>query len=326
MSASRITLIIFLIFPVLVLHSESFRTEIEGNVEVSLERPTGSSLPVGIYGAFFINISSDTRFIRGVEIEIAAPQAWLQYRNSLVMIVYNNITPKTAIGVADIDGNRVFFEPMPNKLQIVNQIPIRRNHGLRSTAYATVGQNIAAADSFPLLFRLMPAIKGISNELERMKFNVTVRPIVSDEGAIRIVPRYPPQLANKPFTVLIDDAVVNNINEQIVLREGEHKLTILSDDYRTENRRFTVEKAKVTDLTIELQDPAPVIIFTAPQNARAFLNNSPVTMNQPITVDPGQHEARFQMGDYTVLRTLNVQRGKTYRVNLGVDLSIDETD
>jgi hypothetical protein len=326
MSASRIILIIFLLFPVIIAQAESFRAEVEGSVEVSLERPAGSSVSMGIYSVFFINIAGDTRFIRGVEIEISAPQAWAQYRNTLVMIAYNNITPKTAIGVADLDGHRFFFEPMPNKLQIVNQIPIRRNHGLRTTAYATVSSTIASADTFPILFRLMPAIKGISNELERMKFNVAVRPILSDEGAVRIVPRYQPQIANKPFTVLIDDKVINDRNEEIVLKEGEHTLVILSDDYRSENRRFTVERAKINDLVIELQDPTPVIIFDAPQNARIFLDNTPVTAGREMPVEPGQHEARFQIGDYNITRTLNIQKGKTYRINLDVDLNIQETD
>jgi hypothetical protein len=160
-----------------------------------------------------------------------------------------------------------------------------------------------------------------------MKFSLVVRPILSNEGAVRLVPRYPPQLRNRPFTVKVNDVVITNLSEQLILREGEHHLVILSEDYRNESRRFIVERARVVDLIIELQDPTPLIIFEAPQNALIFLNNNPVAHSrEAMPIEPGHHEIRFQIGDYTVIRTVNVQRGKTYRVALDVDLTIHEMD
>jgi hypothetical protein len=160
-----------------------------------------------------------------------------------------------------------------------------------------------------------------------LTFNLTARPILSDEGAVRLIPRFPPQLRDRPFTVLVNDNIITNISEQIILREGEHHLVVLSDDYRNESRRFIVERAKVLDLIIELQDPTPIIIFEGPQNAQVFLNNVLVTHHrEPVTVEPGTYEIRFHINDYTITRTLNVQRGKTYRVALAVDLTIQEED
>jgi hypothetical protein len=320
-------LAICLLFSSINLHSETFRTVVEGSIEVTPERLSGSSVSVGINSSVIINLGAEVRFLRGVEIEITAPQNWLPYRGSIVMSAYNNISPQTASGTADITGNRVAFDPLPSRLQIIYQIPIRQTHGLRTTTSVTVPAGITAPSTFPILFRLSPVIKGLPDEFEHIKFNLTARPILSDEGAVRLIPRYPPQLRDRPFTVLIDDNVISNLSEQIVLREGEHHLVILSDDYRNESRRFMVERAKVLDLIIELQDPTPIIIFEGPQNAQIFLNNVPVSRNrEPVTVEPGTHEIRFQLNDYTVIRTLNVQRGKTYRVALAVDLTIHEED
>jgi hypothetical protein len=81
------------------------------------------------------------------------------------------------------------------------------------------------------------------------------------------------------------------------------------------------------DLIINLQDPTPLIIFEAPENARIYLNNNLISRNTgPIPVEPGVHEARFQVGDYSLTRTISVQRGKTYRVALAVDIEIEEGD
>jgi hypothetical protein len=111
------------------------------------------------------------------------------------------------------------------------------------------------------------------------------------------------------------------------LKEGEHHLVVLSEDYRNESRRFVVERAKILDLIIELQDPTPLIIFEGPRNAQIFLDNVPVPRDrEAVAVEPGIHEAKFLLDDYTVIKTLNVLRGKTYRVALAVDLTIQETD
>ena len=172
----------------------------------------------------------------------------------------------------------------------------------------------------------MQAAKGLPDEFERLRFILVARPILSDEGAVRLIPRFPPQLSGRPFTVLINDNVIPNISEEIVLREGENHLVVLSDDYRNISSRFIVDRSRVTDLIIDLQDPAPIIVFEGPANAQIFLNNSLVRRRDPITVEPGTYEVRFHVGDYTVIRTLNVQRGKTYRVALAVDLTIQEED
>jgi len=329
MTRAILTLAIIMIFPGNPLHGESFRTDVDGALSISADRSAENHNPItiGIDGSVLINIASDVRFIRGVELEITAPQGWLQYRSSLLMMIYNNLNHKTADGITDFEGRRIAFEPLPSRLRIIYQVPIRQQHGLRNTTTTTVTAAVALPETFPLLFRLQPTEKGLPAQFDQFTFNVTARPIFSDEGAVRIITRFPPNQRNKPFTVLIDDNVVNSISEEIILKEGEHHLVILSDDYRNESRRFLVERTKVIDLTIELQDPTPFIIFEGPQNVSIFLNNVPVTeTREPCMIDPGMHEVRFQIGDYTVIKTLNVQRGKTYRVSLGVDLIVSEDD
>jgi len=325
MSGVLIFLTVCLFFTGFHVNAEAFRTVIEGSIEVSPERPAGNSVSVGINSSVIITLGSEARFLRGIEIEITSPQNWLAHRGAVGISVHNNINPQTSHGVTDLDANRTAFDPLPARLQTIYQIPVRQSHGLRTTTTVTVLPAVAQLSTFPILFRMMPVIKGLSDELENMNFNLTVRPIISDEGAIRLVPRYPPQLRNRPFTVLINGNVIANTQDQIVLREGEHHLVILSDDYRNESRRFVVERAKVNDLIIELQDPTPILILEAPQNAVIFLDNVIFQRNrESVTVEPGVHEIKFQIGDYTITRNLNVQRGKTYRVALTVDLTIQE--
>jgi hypothetical protein len=306
-------------------YAESIRVLIAGSHEVSLENAEGVTLPLSYVSSSVILLSGDLRFFRGVELDLSAPPAYLNHRGSLAIVLYGNLDRTPEPGITDVEGRQLSFEPMPNKIQTVYQIPLRSAHGLRTTPYVSVPTGIIPPDSFPLLFRLMPVIKGISEEMEAMVFKLTVKPILSDEGGVRLNVHYPEQGVRKSFTALIDDTVVENPEEEKLLKEGEHHLVILSDDYRNESRRFMVERSKILDLTVLLKDPTPLLIFEAPENALVFLDNQAVpNLEGPQPVEPGSHEVKFQVGDYSVIKSLLVQKGKTYRVALAVDVNISE--
>jgi len=320
----RIGLWAMYIFLALPAGAESIRTLVMGEIELSAENAEGSAVKLDYNGSALIRLGRGSRYFRGIELELSAPQSWLAHRGSLAMEVYAELDRVPAPGINDLEGRRIAFDPLPNKIKIVYQIPVRASHGLRTTPYATVPVGTTLPASFPLLFKLMPIVKGLSEEIENMPFTLTARPILGDEGAVRLNFRYPSQLRDKPFTVLIDDVVVGNPAEEMLIKEGEHHLVVLSDDYRNESRRFMVERAKRLDITLELQDPTPLIIFEAPENARIFLNNNPVRDSGPVAVEPGVYEAKFQVGDYTLTKTITALRGKTYRVSLSVGIDIEE--
>ena len=307
--------------------AEPLRALVAGEMFISAENPEGSSIHLSHNTSAVILLDRDTRFLRGVEIELTAPQEWLLYQGSLAMLVYSELSPSPSEGVNDLEGRRIAYDPLPNRIKAIYQIPVRASHGLRTGPYATVSAAIVPPASFPILFRLMPIIKGLSEELENMRFHLAAKPILGDEGAVRLNFRYPQQLAGKPFTVLIDDVLVEKIGEERLLKQGEHHLVVLSDEYRNESRRFIVERAKILELTISLQDPTPLVIFEVPENAQIYLDNRPILRsNDPIPVEPGTHEAKFQVGDYLLTKTISVEKGKTYRIALAVDIEIEESD
>jgi hypothetical protein len=314
------------------VEAETIRVIISGSAKVSPDNPGGAALSLSYADSALILLDKEVRFFRGVELEFAVPQSYLLYRGSLAIALYAELVGLEAErfsepGVADLQVRQLSLEPIPNKIQTVYHIPLRQGHGLRSTPYVSVPTGVIPPGSFPILFRVMPVIKGLAEQVETMRFSLNVKPILSDEGAVRIVPRYPENLQDKPFTVLIDDEVIEQPIEERLLKEGEHHLVILSNDYRNENRRFIVERGKALDLIITLQDPTPIVIFEAPENVRIFFDQQPLGTNPaPITVEPGLHEVKFQVGDYAVIKSLVVQKGKTYRVAMAVDVNVSESE
>jgi hypothetical protein len=252
---------------------------------------------------------------------------YLQYRGSLAITLYSDIVAGAEIGVADVNARQISMEPIPSKLQTVYQIPIVNNHGMRGSPYASLPAGVLLPSSFPMLIRMMPVIKGLSDRIETMKFQITARPIFNDLGAVKIITRYPQMLQGKPFTLIIDDTVIDNFDNELLFLEGEHNLAVISDDYRNESKRFFVEKSKVLDLAIELQDPTPLVIFAVPENTQVFFNNQQVSdIKTPYPTVPGEHQVRFQVGDYSITKPLLVQKGKTYQLDLAIDVIVSENE
>ena len=317
-------LLVLLSLAAIRLQGESVRASVAGIQRVSLSRQEGTTLNFSYNSSSVILIEGDTRFLRGIEIELTAPQSFLPYHDCLAAVIYDELNRIPEPGVINLECRRIGYETLPAKIQTSYQIPIKEGHGLRTSPYTTVLTDVVNPSAFPILFRLMP-VKAIPSELERMDFKLNVKPILSDEGALRINFRYPEGLSNRPLTVFINDVPIRNPTEEQLLKEGDYRLTIQSEDYRSQNTRFVIERGKTTPLTIELQDPRPRIIFEFPENARVYLDNTLLSNpRNPIPVEPGVHEVRFQISDYTIIRTLTVQRGRTYTIALSLGVEITE--
>ncbi|HON13305.1 MAG TPA: hypothetical protein PK897_04215 [Treponema sp.] len=307
------------------LGAETFRTTLKGSVEISPLKPEGKSLTLTYIDAVLVTLSPESAFLRGIEVELKVPQVYLKYRSSVGMSLYNGLKEIQKPGVVDFQLERLAFEIIPAKLQAVYHIPLRQGHGLKTSPYVTVPTGIVQPQTFPLLIRLMPLIKGLSEEVETMEFGLTIRPIIADEGALKLHIRTPDSKKDKPFTVLIDDTVIQDFSKEQILKSGEHHLSIISEDYRSESRTFIIERARTLDVSIDLRDTTPILQFEAPDNTKVYLDDDLINnLRQPKTVEPGVHTVRFQVGDYSVVKQLTIEKGKTYKVVLTVDVSVNE--
>jgi len=307
--------------------AESFRTMVAGRLDISSAHQESKALQLGYIDSAVIVLDADRRFLRGVEIELKVPQAYQKYRGSVAIALYTATSSLPASGVADVEADRVGFELLPNKLQVVYQVPLRKDHGLKASPYVSLPTGVLSASSFPLVFRLMPVMKGLPEELEGMKFQFSAKPIVTDKGALRLVPKYPEKLKDRPFTLLIDDDVVDDPGREQILTEGEHRASLISEDYRNENRLFMIERGKVQELVVDLKDPTPVVSVEAPENAAVYFDDTLIQdPMQDFNTEPGEHVVRFVVGDYSIMKSLTVRKGRTYRVSISIDVDVAESD
>ncbi len=306
------------------VYSENFRINRLESVVVSAEIPS-LIVNMGYNDALEIVIPDTPLFLQGVELEIKIPQPILSFRNSVGYAVYEQVSPEPEPEIIDYAAERLHLEPLPSKLNFVLQIPFVSEHKLKSSPYATVLPAVFQQDKRPFLFRLLPVMKGLPENIADLIFVVEIKPILTNEGMALLSLSYPDE-RREALVIRIDETPVEDISEPFMLTEGMHHLSIVSEHYRNEVRVFNVDQARITHLEVALSDIAPTIIVVGPDNATAVLNDDrEVAFREAITVAPGENSIRFIVGDYEIKRTIDVQQGKSYTVSLTIDVQIMET-
>ncbi len=326
MKVVRMSLAFSLLFVSITgLSAESFRVRSLTPVLVDSKKAEAVSVPLGYNDAIGITFPKEAPFLKGVEIEIKIPQDIIAYRNSMAYGVYRQVRPAPQTQSIDYQADRIDMQPLPARLTFVLQIPLRPDHGLKSGPYATVLPVVHDPRQGPLLFRLLPVMKGLPENIESLTFGVKIKPILANEGGFRLSVAYPDGHA-KPITVRVDERLVEDTHSMLVLAPGNHHLSIVSQDFRNEVRMFTVEVAKITELSVALQGTSPRLLLEAPENAVITVDGIPVANpREPREFEPGEHTIQFTIGDYTITRQVFAERGKDYTVSMRIDVNVTES-
>ncbi|MGP1457901.1 MAG: hypothetical protein ACTTKL_01125 [Treponema sp.] len=305
------------------LYAETFRVRKLYPVRISGNDAAEQVLTIGINDGIALFMPQDARYLEGVEIKMQIPQEVSAWRDSVACSVYDKIKPVPSEAQIDYSGTRIFVSALPAKLSWILHIPLNARNSLKDNQYISkvgVIPNVKAGYTF---LRFQPAMKGIPEETFNAKLNLTIKPLLINKGMLALAVK-PPADFDFPYAVLIDDKPVED-SSPLLLEAGMHTLNIQSDDYRAEMRSVLIEQAKTSELTIELKSLAPTLTVTAPDNAEVFLDDAPYPKTHaPTLISEGEHRLRFIMGDYEVIRTLTIHKGKAYAANLSVDLKITE--
>jgi hypothetical protein len=302
------------------------RALIGGIAAVAADNAEGVSLSVGYDESVAVLMPKDSPFIQGIEIEIKSPKAVISAPGGFAYELWRRIDPEPDKKRFSYRGERIIMQPLPARAGYAIQIPVRADHTLRQGPYATLIPSIVESRDFPFLFKLVPISKGLSAAAEAAKFQIRVRPLLAEAGALSLRLRYPDDnLERSPVTVTVDDRKVDPA-APIVLKPGSYRLGLSSEAYRDENRGFVVEQGKILELVIELQGTKPIVSIEAPDSALVTIDGQRIdhVARQAMSVEPGDHSATCRIGDYTLTRKFTAYRGKTYKLVLEIDLRVEE--
>lgn len=305
------------------LYAETFRVS---KVKVINLTNTTSEMTakLGINESLAIYLPEDKTFIQGLEIKMDIPSAVASWPDCVACSIYNKISPKPTESKIDYSGTRFFVSALPNRLSWILQIPLTEENTIKSNNYTKKTEVLKNIENNVVFLRLQPVMKGVPTETLESIISISVKPILIDKGYFSL--SLNPDVETQPCTVYIDDNFVNyKKGEKLLLSSGIHNISVISDYYRTEVRKIRVEQAKTTDLTIDLKSLEPTLLIQAPEGTIVTLDDEPCTIfGTEFPITEGEHKIKFSVGDYEILRTINVTKGKTYTANFSLDLDITE--
>ena len=307
-----------------IVSAETFRVR-QTHVADMRKEVSVHTAQLGFNDALAITLPDETQFLKGIELEFKLPSDMLVYKHCIGFSFYTNVSPVPDENTFDFTGKRIYINTLPARLSMVLQIPFSENHSIEETPYATLMPYSIVEGSSTVFLRLQPITKLLPENVEDLVFEVSVKPLFSDEGVFELSLVYPDK-EHKGIAVFIDEKPVTNYEKPIKLAAGMHYLAVTSEHYRTEVRTFAIDQAKTTKLEVQLRDTSPSLVITAPENASVFIDGVPASWgDKPITVQPGEHTVKFVIGDYEVSKAVTAINGKTYNISVSFDVQITET-
>ena len=320
----NISLLFLLTIP--LLNAETFRVSKVKTVNLTNDFTTEKSTSVGINESLAIFLPEDKTFLQGLEIKMEIPSAIASWPDCVACSIYNNISPKPSESKIDYSGTRFFVSTLPGRLSWILQIPLTKNNTIKSNNYTSKTEVLTNIKNDSVFLRFQSIMKGIPSEILKSSIQISVKPILIDKGYLNLSLVSNQEENLQPCTLYIDDNLVEITDAtKVLLDTGIHNVTLISDFYRTEVRTVRVDQAKTTDLLIELKSVEPTLLILAPEGTLVFLDDEPCNIiGTEFVISEGEHKIKFTVGDYEILRTINVIKGKSYKANFSLDLDITE--
>ena len=324
--AKKIPISLLLAFLAAVtLNAESFRVSKVHELTVVQTAESEGTAKLGINEALAITLPADQTFIEGLELKFEIPEAVASWMDSVACSVYANISPTPKSTQIDYNGTRAYVRTLPGKLSWVLQIPLKKENSIKSNNYTTKVDTVITPSKNVIFIRLQPVMKGVPEETLNSIIPITVKPILMNKGqlALKLVA---PEKKLAPCTLFIDDKMIPlTDNPKVLLDTGVHDISIISEAYRNEVRTVRIDRAKTTELTVEMKSLEPTLLITAPEGTEVRLDDVKCTVfGKEFVITEGEHKIKFSIGDYEIVRSITAIKGKTYTANFSLDLDISE--
>lgn len=307
------------------LYAENFRVAKTHVISIP-QNYSEVSANLGIFDALAIKLPEDKTFVTGLELTMKVPQIMTTWRDSVAYSFYDGISPFPTEKLIDYAGTRTSISTIPGKIVNTIYIPLNEKFNIKNNPYAKILEEKISAKNGIIFLRYMLAMKGAPEELENARIQVTARPVLSNEGYFSLEVSKPEE-KNENFSIYIDDSFIPSIPQKMLLKEGEHLLSVTGETFRNEVRTFIVEQAKLTSLKVALRGIEPEVKILSPENASIYFDGEKLdSPKEPFVITQGPHTVKFTIGDYEITKTFDAINGRSYSVNLNIDASVTEEE
>lgn len=314
-------LVLSAFFASIEIEAEVFRTQ--KTVVLEADENASESKNVGINACVSVRLPADLTFVQGIEIIVKIPKVLSNFRNTILYSLYDNITPFPSEGETDYSGRVVYSGLYPGNLSWSIVVPLVKGNTIAKSPYADKTLIPDSSRGFVFL-RNSLAMKGVPQSVLEAEFEVSAKTVFADLGAIKIH-------ANQDsgeFSVMVDEVAVkpHSGSGLIFLKPGKHSVSVISEKFRNEVRTVAVERAKTTEVELELKSVEPTFSINAPHGTHIFVDGNEIVDADALKLEVGSHSFRFSLGGYEIVRNVEIQNGKHYDISVNFEANIKEAE
>jgi len=305
------------------LEAEQVRSKIQHTLTID-ESYSEIHASIGLRELSVIRFESK-EFLRGVVVQVEAPNAVLQFRESFLLQIYYKASPRPQDGVSRYSATKLYSEPFPSSRKTFIDIPFASEKSWnKSTLNSTVVAPSPGPADYPLLFTIDPIMKGIPSNVANSHFKIAVIPVLVDKGAL--VVEIPEDVNRDDIELRIDGQKKELTSRRFTLSTGVHEVSVESTHYLPFSKSIGIEKAQTSKVQVSLTPTRSKVRFDAPEDAVVFFDGEQIDVGSTseLHVEPGEHMVLVRIGDYSVSKKIDIKGGKDYKVSLFFDILIND--
>ncbi|MDR2587975.1 MAG: PEGA domain-containing protein [Spirochaetales bacterium] len=282
------------------------------------------SLPLRMEDAWGIVLGETRDFLRGIEIQLTIPEEANIYTGTYAVFVYRRVSPQPDTAVSQYEGSPLFFKVIEERRRLFLHLPFESSSGFSPAPDTYLHRTALTASDFPLLFAILPVMKGIPEQAAAAVFRAEVRPLFKNLGRLLLsfAGNSSPDAGTRVF---IDDSEKGFSPKGFLLEPGIHRLRVEKTGSSPFLATVGIERGKTEPVAASFPNNASSVRINVPSGSSVFLDGLAVLAGgAALPVQAGEHTVSVKVGDYQISKRFSVEPGKNYSVSISLDVLIHE--
>lgn len=278
-----------------------------------------------------IDLDGDYRFLDAIDIELTSPAAVAEFPGAVSLYLLGPINRDERSGIVDVVGEELLMRPLRRAGKSFFQVVVREDSSPDASPAVTRIERVVEPVSFPIAVSIVPRMKGLSQALQSAGFQIAVRPVTRNVGAIDVRylledgSVYDPTGALAPDFELSIDGDRVDVRGEYLLEPGLHRIRLTSERFQDQEVTVGVDRGRTVAVDLPLDLALARVAYTTPRGSTVYVNGSPLDAAVgDFTVPPGEHTIVVVLGDYSVTRTFRVEEEGSYAISLTMDIVVEE--
>ena len=321
---------VFLLFNTFFIYSENIRGPVINIIDAEKLSDAHSAVEFDLSAEELFAISPDfSNLPDKISIEIRSTETIKRFRDSFALYSYTNVTPGPSITNKSYTGNYTESAVIPDRTRFFIDILLNSSLSANTSVKGTKILDYSnVKEKKPFMFTILPVMKGVPDYLFSEKFKIKIKTDWPDKGKLSLkVFTYQSSNTDKKevndFSLLIDGKNYNSA-DKIVLNTGIHSVSVLKKGFIEHKENINVETNEIKSLEVLLKPNNPHITVFSPDESILYIDGKVRNSKKISSLLPGEHTIVFKLGEYSLSRTIELEEGKNYVINMLLDIEVKE--